>query len=119
MRKQKNIVADKDVFDIEKIDDLPEECCKEINKSRRKINEKIKKLASLFTLKPILTKKEIIAGMYRVHGIIVTKGYVSSTLGSLVQRRVLQSPIRGVYKTVLELPEQYKKLLEEMSGGSD
>ena len=119
MRKQKNVVEDKDtkdIFDIENINDLPEECCKEINKARRMIGGRVRKIAYLFTLKPLLTRKEIIAGMYRLHGIVVTKNYISSTMTNLVGRGILQSPKKGVYKTVLELPAQYKKLLDEIAG---
>lgn len=97
------------LFDVENQEDLPDECKKEIAKpGMRGFQDKTIKLVGLFKYKPILTEKEIIAGMYRLHKMTVNLTWVKSTTANLVLKKIIQKTKQGEYKTVAELPPEYK-----------
>src|SRR5258708_7138691 len=89
------------VFNIDFVDDLPNECRREVCKVQR-FNEKTGMLIKLFGIKPILMISEIVAGMYRVHNAVVTRQWVTTTCTNLVGRGLLQKQKTGVFKNILE-----------------
>ena len=108
MRKERRVVKI-DCFDLENIEDLPAECAKEVEEVKKdRFSPKTKQLLNLFTIKPLLNTRELVVGMYRVHKATVTKQWVSTTMSNLVKRGLLQSPSKGIFKTVLDLPKEYR-----------
>ncbi len=81
-------MSDTSVFDINKTDDLPESCKK--NLKLLNMRDETKKLLDLFEIKNKLSIDEILVALYRLHKIEKTRSWVSSTLYNLSRKNLIK-----------------------------
>lgn len=91
LRWKMRLMSD-EIFNLEKIDDLPEKCVKELKLLN--IRDDTKQLLALFERKKRLSIDEIIVGLYRLHKLEKTRTWVSATLYNL-SRKDLVKKITG------------------------
>lgn len=81
----------KDIFDLEKSDDLPSSVKLNIKGyNAKKLSEHSIKLIELFEIKKTLSVDEIIVGLYRKFNIQKTRVWVSTTAYNLIRANILK-----------------------------
>lgn len=74
----------KDYFDLDSIDDLPDDCKAQIKWGKHSLKHPDKqKLLELFNHKNELTINEMIVGLYRAHGIKHSRTWIFNSLNTL------------------------------------
>lgn len=91
-----------EIFCMTNTEDLPKEVKKELRaiEGSKKIITKL--IIQLFLIKSPLSVDEILIGLYRVHKIVKTRSWLSSSLFHLKSHGVIENAPekRGVYKLV-------------------
>lgn len=82
------MIAISDFFDLNNLDDLPDEVKKEV--SLLGLRKDTERLLSLFDIKNQLTIDEIIVGMSRKYGMNKKRNWVSSTVYNLKRRKTIK-----------------------------
>lgn len=78
----------KDLFDLNNLEDLPEELGKELAYLRSRQNTK--KLLSLFDIKNQLSVDEMLVGMVRKYGVKKERSWFLSTISNLKHRKIIK-----------------------------
>ena len=76
------------IFDLTNVDDLPEDQKRQLKLIN--VRDDAKNLLGLFELKNRLSIDEIIVGLYRLHKMIKSRTWVSSTLYNLSKKSLIK-----------------------------
>lgn len=88
------------IFDMENIDDLPEDLKGKMRDKKTGLINYQKKVINLFKEKNILTIDEIIVGLFRLHNIVKTRISVSSVLFSIQKKELIKRIDSGKYELI-------------------
>ncbi len=88
IKEMGNMSNANDIFNLDKTDDLPENFKKELKLLN--IRDDTRHLLDLFERKNKLSIDEILIGLYRLHKIIKTRIWVSSTLYNLSRKNLIR-----------------------------
>lgn len=81
------------IFDLCEVGDLAPECLLALKKGGRRKIPLSKRILELFSYKSLLTIDEIIVGLYREFGIIVTRMAVVGSIQWLYKPALVQKPL--------------------------
>ena len=85
---RKKIIFNEDIFNLDKIDDIPDGCQKELKLFN--IRSDTRQLLGLFERKNRLSIDEIIVGLYRLYKLERTRTWVSATLYNLSKKELVK-----------------------------